>query len=716
MKSTLYTTRIPDMQAMRSYMASLTLDPKLKKMFEGNDFDSIEQEVMDHLSEHKNDYDYFLPAIQRLHKKKKTEEAEFFTGELIESNEGESEKNECMNFLCAILSFWPTNSAARKMVLQVLRKSYPHSTSFDILAEALVSSDADRVYESLEKLEHWLHYDIDQGVYTPMRGVGKVVELNPPLGTIRVTFGTKGNTSESFRIEEAMRLLEPLSADHFLLQKLENPHQLAELAEHNEGELLARLFESVQRTITSTELKEMLQGIIPANRWSTWWAKARKHPQLTVGSGKPPQCSWKGSVEEANAALEGIFNQADPREKLDLARKSSGRSLELNQKFADILIEESERLQEDDPVLALEMLLTISKMEKVDTGDAWARAAALCKSTDAVSMISGMKDRGLRKQGVTLVRSEREDWESQFLQLLRFESDGQTLAYMYDELGGIFGNDLCDRLVNEVIAKPSEAPRFYLWLSGELLKRDELKTKVNWTYLHYLLRALTSEDMKAYHALMRKFFDIDGVAIAALKTIDHNQAQQISAMLDRNTGLEEYRVDDLRGRLKSMYPHLNRDDDTDLFYVTLESLQQKRVDFDTLVTKELPQNAKDIETARAHGDLRENFEYHAARARQELLSSQAKSLDEQLQNARILDPASVDPSSIAPGTVVQLISLIEGKPDRTLTILGPWDSDPSRDIVSYTAPAADAILGAAVGDTIDYDNKKYRITSIVPWK
>ena len=122
-----------------------------------------------------------------------------------------------------------------------------------------------------------------------------------------------------------------------------------------------------------------------------------------------------------------------------------------------------------------------------------------------------------------------------------------------------------------------------------------------------------------------------------------------------------------------------------------------------------------VRRAAAHGDLRENFEYHAARQRQEMLSSRAKTLHDELQRARALDPASIDPSVIRVGTRVQLTALHAGEMPLHLTILGPWDSDPAQGIVSYLAPAVDALMGKRVGDAVRFGEQDFRVARIDVW-
>ena len=120
-----------------------------------------------------------------------------------------------------------------------------------------------------------------------------------------------------------------------------------------------------------------------------------------------------------------------------------------------------------------------------------------------------------------------------------------------------------------------------------------------------------------------------------------------------------------------------------------------------------------LEEARALGDLRENFEYKSARQRHEYLSARATALNNEVGRASVLDPGSIDTSEIRIGTKVHLET--EDGSQRSLTVLGPWESSPEDDIVSYESELAKSILGSRVGDRIEVEGTPYEIQSIGVW-
>jgi len=141
--------------------------------------------------------------------------------------------------------------------------------------------------------------------------------------------------------------------------------------------------------------------------------------------------------------------------------------------------------------------------------------------------------------------------------------------------------------------------------------------------------------------------------------------------------------------------------------------KQKELDFITDV--EIPANSRDIESARLHGDLKENAEYIAAKEKQSILNATAEKLREDIERAQIFDMSMIDTARVSFGTVVTLRN--ESK-DRTeeYTILGPWESDTEHNIISYQTPFGKAMLSKSAGDqfrfTSDSEKNAYRIEGI----
>ncbi|MGA2867639.1 MAG: GreA/GreB family elongation factor [Verrucomicrobiota bacterium] len=153
--------------------------------------------------------------------------------------------------------------------------------------------------------------------------------------------------------------------------------------------------------------------------------------------------------------------------------------------------------------------------------------------------------------------------------------------------------------------------------------------------------------------------------------------------------------------------------------VSWESLERRRLEYQELVQKKIPANSKEIAIARSYGDLRENHEYKAAKEMQKVLLRQKDELEAALTRARGQDFLNVKTDVVAPGTIVQVTDLQSGQPE-TFTILGAWDSDPDKGVISYLTPVAQALINHKVGDEVEAElegaKRRQRIEKIDVWK
>jgi transcription elongation GreA/GreB family factor len=117
--------------------------------------------------------------------------------------------------------------------------------------------------------------------------------------------------------------------------------------------------------------------------------------------------------------------------------------------------------------------------------------------------------------------------------------------------------------------------------------------------------------------------------------------------------------------------------------------------------------------------LRENHEYKAAKEMQKILMRQKEDLEVALNRARGQDFANASTEVVGPGTVVLATDLATNQPE-TFTILGAWDSDPEKGVISYLTPVAMSLLNRKVGDEVEFElhggKHRHRIEKIAAWK
>jgi transcription elongation factor GreA len=118
-----------------------------------------------------------------------------------------------------------------------------------------------------------------------------------------------------------------------------------------------------------------------------------------------------------------------------------------------------------------------------------------------------------------------------------------------------------------------------------------------------------------------------------------------------------------------------------------------------LRSEERPRIVREIETARAHGDISENAEYHAAKERQGQIEARLRQLEDRLARAQVIDPAEQSGDRVVFGATVML-SDVESEERITYTIVGEDEADVNQGMISVTSPVARAIMGREQGSSV----------------
>src|SRR3954471_16087675 len=126
--------------------------------------------------------------------------------------------------------------------------------------------------------------------------------------------------------------------------------------------------------------------------------------------------------------------------------------------------------------------------------------------------------------------------------------------------------------------------------------------------------------------------------------------------------------------------------------MTPEGQARLREEMKRLKEIDLPQVTRDIGTAREHGDLSENAEYHAAKDRQGMIVARMTIVEQALNRAEVIDPSKLSGSKIQFGAKVKLVNL-DSEEQQTFQIVGPEEADIKLGRISVASPLARGLLG-----------------------
>ncbi|WP_437321217.1 transcription elongation factor GreA [Sorangium sp. So ce385] len=133
--------------------------------------------------------------------------------------------------------------------------------------------------------------------------------------------------------------------------------------------------------------------------------------------------------------------------------------------------------------------------------------------------------------------------------------------------------------------------------------------------------------------------------------------------------------------------------------MTPEGQVRLREEMRRLKEIDLPQVVKDIGTAREHGDLSENAEYHAAKERQGMIVARISYLEQTLSRAEVIDPSKLSGSKVQFGAKVKLAN-VDTDEEQSFQIVGPEEADLKLGRISVASPLARALLGHEVGEEV----------------
>ncbi|MGY6587218.1 MAG: transcription elongation factor GreA [Wenzhouxiangella sp.] len=137
--------------------------------------------------------------------------------------------------------------------------------------------------------------------------------------------------------------------------------------------------------------------------------------------------------------------------------------------------------------------------------------------------------------------------------------------------------------------------------------------------------------------------------------------------------------------------------------LTQQGATRLKAELERLKKVERPAVIEAIAEARAHGDLKENAEYHAAREQQGFIEGRIQDLESALGNARVIDVASLNAGSkVVFGGTVTLLEDVDGAEEVTWQIVGDLEADIAERRLAISAPLARALIGREVGDVVEF--------------
>jgi transcription elongation GreA/GreB family factor len=568
-------------------------------------------------------------------------------------------------------------------------------------------------------------------------GFGRVSEWNLLLNQIVIDFS--GKKSHPMQAEYAAENVTPLAPEHFLARKATDRASIKNLAREDPPAVVRNILESLDGKATAQQISEWLVGdVFTETEWKRWWESTKKALKasgvFSVPAKKTEPIQIRGEgVSQADELLDAFNKARQPKAQiaaLEQIIKSCDQFRESEKHLQPIIttIENmTVRNQKMHPEFAFELIIArddlIGRVPSLHTTHIGLTLSTLILEEDKrlISVLAKLPAAKEKRILQALPTALGPRWTERGLDLMQ-QSHGRMVAQIPRILSEAGKHDELRTMLERSIREHSATSEMLAWLCSERGQWSELVTQ---ELLGAIFAALEREQHntagrsgKLYRTLVEDrqllgdIFRKSDVATAR----DWMRRLQLSHLFDELTKRS------LLARLVKVYPELESmitgaqtQGETASLIVSWSSLDRRKAEYEEVVKTKIPENTREIALARSYGDLSENFEFKAAKQMQSVLMRRKTELEQMLHNARGTSFENVDTSRVSIGTIVTLRE-VETDKEETYTILGAWDGDPDRHVISYQTAIGQALLGREIGETIslntEHDSAQFTIVSI----
>ena len=585
-------------------------------------------------------------------------------------------------------------------------------------------------------------------------GFGKIQSYDADANKLIIDFeeGKEGHAMDPAFCVDKLDILLP---EDILVRKRTEPDVVDEMLDKDRvGIVMAILAVKEEKQATAIEIERQLAFLIPQDRKrKKWWTDTKKElvrePRVAVPSKKTdPFLLREEEITPEEEILEEFFATKKAKQKIILAEKLYALSRdkdELKEHLASVLetltdaIKSTKLLTQADRLHGVWVRNDLARDDSTEIDVETLEPTSFSIIEEAADNLEKLADElpatYYQRFLDLLTRTYPDKWEDIIVRLLR-HSEGkftsECIAFLYEKKKVERVRECFERWLNEQtmrgpilqwIIKNRSSVKYSELIDGLLSPRllnavfyaIDLESLQNASTRRIPLADALSDDTELIPLLLDR-----GTA---------ETARDLAQTLLLNQGFDDLTKKSLLVRFIRKYPSiqslLEREAAADqepaadsALTVSQESFDLAKKEYEELVSKKIPENKQAIETAREHGDLKENSEYKMARQDQDTLLARKAELEKDLARARVTDFSDVSTDMVGIGSVVGLREGSTGEA-RKYAILGAWDSDPDRDILSYLTPLGQRLLTRKVDDVveteIDGSKEQWTVESIARW-
>ena len=571
-------------------------------------------------------------------------------------------------------------------------------------------------------------------------GFGRVASWNLLLNQVLIDFEKK--KAHPMQPQYAADNLTPIPAEHFLARKATDLPALKIELKESAAAVMRNILQSLGGKATQAQISSWLVGdVFSEPEFKRWWEATKKlikkEGDFLIPTKRTDPIELRAEpVDHAQELLESFKQARQLKEQtsaLDQIIKSHqefkepGRQL---QRLISEIEETARRNQRLNPAMTFEFvvgrddLLQREPTLKATHPDLTLERLIMEEEPRLAAILAKLPSAKEKRVMQVLPAALGEGWPARALQLMQGHNArlvGQVPRLFVE--AGKQGEML--QALDRNLREHSATSEMLFWLCKNRADWRELITP---DLLGAILSAIERDQHNESNSRSTRLRDLlldDRELIPDMfDGAEPSLARDSMRRLMLSPVFDELTKRSLMARIIKLYPELQSllssgqgEGKSDALVVSWSSLQKRKTELEELVNKKIPENSREIGVARSYGDLRENFEFKAAKEMQAVLMRRKSELERDLHRARGTAFENPDVSQVSIGTIVTLRDA-NTSDEETYTILGAWDGDPERAVISYQTAIGQALLGRRPGEIVELnareDTGRYAIIAIEP--
>jgi transcription elongation factor GreA len=568
-------------------------------------------------------------------------------------------------------------------------------------------------------------------------GFGKITTVDTVFARFTIDF--PGKPSHTMDLAFAAESLKAIPKDHILARKASDIDGLRQMAALNHLELIKLVLKSYGGRATIDQIQQVLVPDIIKDDWKKWWEAAKRelkkdgHFQVPIKKTDPIIYQVKEvSLQER---LMGEFRAAKGlkahiavggellKNATDLADRAAAAT-----EVIGVLNTEIGTHQRTQPAVALEGIFMrddLREAASLPPGENELTAKTIWSQENRLGALLEIMPAIKHRRTLDSFKEANPD---RWVDIVRATLNTlpaklcRECAQLLIHEGKI---DLLKETLSKLISQHTATSELLLWLAKE--RSDAFADILGPEVFRAMLSAMERDQFNEKRSNRLRDFILDDqqLLVELIGSADLEVIKDLTRALQLSPCFDDMDKRSLLARIVKSYPAIQslisgeQTKQEASLIVSWESLERRKNEYTELVQKKIPANSREIAIARSYGDLRENHEYKAAKEMQKLLMRRKAELEAQLVRARGTDFAGAKTDAVSVGTEVKVTDLNANNPEQ-FTILGAWDSDPEKGVISYQTPVAQSLMGRKPGEEVDFDmdgtKKRYRIDAIEPFK